>query len=99
MEGWLAIGYGQTGRRSDALNILGELKEQSRNSFVDPTHFAVAYFAVGDKDQAFRWMERAYEERSYFMTTLKLPIWDIIDPTIRRDPRFQAIYTKVGLPP
>ena len=43
-------------------------------------------------------MERAYEERSYFMVGLKSPMWDTI-PNIRQDPRFQAIYKKVGLPP
>jgi hypothetical protein len=55
------------------------------------------YKALGEKDKAFQALEQAYRDRSYFLTTMKLPMWDL-DPTIRSDPRFQTIYKKVGLP-
>jgi len=93
-EGSLAVGYGLTGRRSDALTILNRVKEESSHRFVDPITFASIYFALGDRVQGFQWMERAYKEKSYFMTGLRSPLWDLL----RSDPRFQAIYQKVGLP-
>jgi adenylate cyclase len=98
VEAWLASTYALAGRPSDARKVLGQLKEQSSQRFVDPALFCGIYFALGDKDQGFQSMESAYEERSYFMVGLKSPMWDTI-PTIRQDPRFQAIYKKVGLPP
>ena len=97
VEAWLASTYALAGRPSDARKILSQLKEQSSQRFVDPTLFSGIYFALGDKDQGFQSMERAYEGRSYFMAGLKSPMWDTI-PNIRQDPRFQAIYKKVGLP-
>jgi hypothetical protein len=39
-------------------------------------------------------MDKAYEERSFFLVSLKLPMYD----ALRSEPRFQAIYKKVGLP-
>ncbi len=98
VESWLGTTYALTGRPSDARKILSQLKEQSTQRFVDPIWFSGIYLALGDKDQGFQALERAYEERSYLMTTLRTPMWDTI-PNIRQDPRFQAIYKKVGLPP
>lgn len=99
MESWLGVAYGLAGRRSDALKVLDGLKEQAGRRFVDPIAFVGIFGVLGDRDQAFQWMDKAYDERSYFMTTLKLPIWDIGETPLRQDPRFQAIYKKVGLPP
>jgi tetratricopeptide (TPR) repeat protein len=92
---WLGIAYAQVGRRSDALKILSRLKELSGHRYVDPIAFVGTYWALGDKDRAFQGMNKAYDERSYFMTALKWPMWD----PLRSDPRFQVIYKKVGLPP
>jgi hypothetical protein len=61
---------------------------------VDPIAFISIYAGLGDKDQAFQWMDRACQERDYFMTGLKSPMWDLL----RSDPRFKVIYKKVGLP-
>jgi hypothetical protein len=89
------MAYAQTGRRSDALKVLAEMKAQAANRYVNPVAFIGICWALGDKDQAFHWMDKAYEERSFFLIGLKTPIWD----PLRSDPRFQAMYKKVGLPP
>ena len=92
--GFLGRAYAQAGRRSDSLNVLIKLKELSSHRYVDPVPFIAIYAGLGDNDRAFHWMDKAYWERDYFLVTLKSPNWD----ELRSDPRFQAIYKKVGLP-
>jgi TolB-like protein/DNA-binding winged helix-turn-helix (wHTH) protein len=62
-----------------------------------PTFFvAFLYGLVGDKDQAFAWLERAFAERNAALTDLNVdPIWD----SLRDDPRFKDLVRRVGLPP
>jgi hypothetical protein len=55
---------------------------------------ALVYAALGDKDSAFLWLEKAYEDKSSFMTTLKY--WTVFDP-LRSDPRFKDLLRRVGL--
>jgi hypothetical protein len=57
--------------------------------------FAVIYLGLGEKDQAFAWLEKAYEERSFLLAYLKVdPIWD----PLRSDPRFADLVRRIGLP-
>jgi hypothetical protein len=56
---------------------------------------ALTYAALGDKDKAFLWLEKAYTEKSSFMTSLKF--WSVFDP-LRSDPRFADLLGRVGLP-
>jgi len=51
------------------------------------------YMALGDKDRAFRWLDRCYEERSPWLAWLKT---DRLDP-LRPDPRFADLLRRVGL--
>jgi adenylate cyclase len=87
--------YAQTGRRAEALRILDHLKALSTHRYVDATAFVAIYFGLGENDVAFEWLEKAYTDRSGYLMSLKSPPWD----GVRSDPRFQAIYKKVGLPP
>lgn len=79
------------------LNFLEEAKmltEQRR--YVMPWAIAVAYAALGDRDQAFAWMEKAYEERPLRLGFLKVdPVFD----SLRADPRFANLQRRVGLAP
>lgn len=54
--------------------------------------FAMIYAAVGDKGEAFRWLERAYNERSVWMAFLKVQPW--FDP-LRSDPRFEDLLRRM----
>jgi TolB-like protein/Flp pilus assembly protein TadD len=94
MVAWLGAAYAVAGRRSEALKVLSNLKELSHQRYVDPVAFVTIYTGLGDFDQAFQWMDKAYQERDYLLVTLKSPVWD----PLRSDPRFKAIYKKVGLP-
>ena len=66
-----------------------------RRTDVTPAALAYVYIGLGDKDQAFAWIEKVYQERSNFVTYLKVvPIVD----SLRSDPRFSNIVRRVGLP-
>jgi len=56
--------------------------------------FGIAYAALGDKDQAFQWLERTLQDRSWEITFLK------VDPnldSLHSDPRFSDLVKRVGL--
>lgn len=84
------------GRREQARKLLAELPNLSQREHVDPGEIATAYLALGDEDQAFTWLERAYAERSNYMSSLK--VWPIYDP-VRSDPRFLDLERRVNLVP
>jgi hypothetical protein len=59
-----------------------------------PLQQDLTYAALGNQDQAFSWLEKAYAEKSSFMTTLQF--WSVFDP-IRPTPRFVDLMDRVGL--
>ncbi len=93
-EAGLASGYAAAGQRSEAESILASLIERSREEYVSAFHIAVIFMALGEVDEAFDWLERAYEERSAWMTRLGIdPRFD----SIRTDPRFIGLLRRVGI--
>ena len=55
---------------------------------------ALIHALLGEKDQAFDWMQKAYEDRSAWLVYLKVdPVWD----PLRTDPRFADLLNRVGL--
>jgi serine/threonine-protein kinase len=90
----LAYTYAVSGRRDEALAILDELKEEFERNYLPPTYVATVYAGLGDEDQAFQWLERAYEKRDAELTWLKVnPKW----APIRDDPRFQDLLRRLNL--
>ncbi len=60
-----------------------------------PIAFIASYAHLGEKDEAFEWLEKAFEEGQE-MTNLKVhPIWD----PIRDDPRFPDLMRRINLEP
>ncbi len=95
----LTWGYAASGRKSEALKVLEELKAAAKRRYVLPFHFATAYAGLGEKDLALLWLQRAYEERSLdtgWLTTLGAPLFDDL---LRSDPRFQALLRRMNFPP
>lgn len=92
---WLGRIYALTGRRKEALQIIDELRQKSQRTYIDPTFIAPIYIALGEKDRGFEWLERAYNERSPNLLSLKLEA--AYDP-IRSDPRFADLVRRVGIP-
>ena len=83
------------GRRDEAARILGELQKLASHKYVAPYFRVLIYTALGEKDQALEWLEKAFEERSEWLVWLK------VDPkldSLRSDPSFTALVQRVGLP-
>jgi TolB-like protein/DNA-binding winged helix-turn-helix (wHTH) protein/Flp pilus assembly protein TadD len=95
--GRLGNTYAVSGQRGEALRVLGQLRELSQVGYVSPVSFALVYIGLGEKDQAFAWLEKAYEERSTLLTQrIKVdPIYD----SLRSDPRFQDLLRHMKLAP
>jgi len=91
--GWT---YALAGRRGEALTVLAQLKLLAKQRYVDATALALVYTGLGNKDQAFAWLEMGYQERSVMMTALKS---DARFDGLRSDPRFQDLLRRVGFPP
>ena len=72
-----------------------ELKEREKTRYVSPLDFARAYAQLGNKEQAFKYLDDAFVDRSPGLVFLKVDrAWDLV----RSDPRFAAAVRKVGLP-
>ena len=56
----LVWAYAHAGRRADALRLLEELKKRQQTGYVPAAAFVNAYLGLGDNDEAFAWLERAY---------------------------------------
>ena len=92
--GVLGMCYGRDGRKAEALKILNELLELNRHRYVTPVALAYVYIGLGEKDQAFAWLEKAYQERSNFLSYLKVA--PSADP-LRSDPRLEHLLRRMGL--
>jgi len=68
---------------------------QRKTEYISAYNIAALYSDLGDKDQAFRWLNTAYQERNPDMEGLKTDF--LLDP-LRSDPRFAELVRKVGLP-
>jgi len=90
----LGRAYSVAGLRGVLQQQLEELEEISRQRYVSPLDIASIYTRLGEQDQAFEWLEKAFEQRFSLMPWLKL------DPSLdslRPDPRFDALLKKIGL--
>src|SRR5438552_3117055 len=95
MKATLAHAYAMA-KNPEARKILLELEEAAEQRYVSPYDIATIYAALGEKDQAFAWLEKAYEERSGWLAYLQVnPILD----NLRPDPRFAGLVRRIGLTP
>jgi serine/threonine-protein kinase len=91
----LGYAYAASGNRTKAEKVLGQLQTLRTQQYVPPFTSALIYAGLGDKDQAFAWLEKAYTERSVWMPWLKVdPKFD----SLRSDPHFAELMRRVGLP-
>lgn len=92
--GILGMVYGFAGRKAEASRILNELLSLTKTRYVTPAALAYVNIGLGDKDQAFFWLEKAYEERSNFIAYIM--VVPIADP-LRSDPRFESLLKRTRL--
>jgi DNA-binding winged helix-turn-helix (wHTH) protein/TolB-like protein/tetratricopeptide (TPR) repeat protein len=96
MKGTLGVGYALAGDRAAAKATLAELETLRAESYASALDIADIHAALGDREQAFRWLDRAEAERSFHLIYLK--VWPELDP-LRADPRFEALILRLGLKP
>ena len=100
LKGWnplvetsLGVIYVQMDKREKTQEILDELIKRSELEYVSPFHIALVYFALGENDQGFEWLDIAYEKRDYWLLWIKIePFLD----NIRIDQRFKMLIKKMG---
>jgi TolB-like protein/Flp pilus assembly protein TadD/predicted Ser/Thr protein kinase len=92
----IAFVYARWGKKQDAYELLRKLEAEGnpQKEPLSPGMMAAAYGALGEKDKAFSWLEKAYEEGDLILGYLK--VRPMFDP-LRADPRFAELTKKVGL--
>ena len=94
VEAEVASAYAGAGRIAEAQTVLDRLLIRARSEDVPPELFSLVYARLGQVDEAFAYLERAFEQRSRRVLWLKVdPRWD----PLRADPRFDALLARLGL--
>ena len=91
----LAQAYAAHGDRARCEAMLPRILDGLRGGQVSPYSVANIYVALHDHDQAFAWLERAYEDRDRMMVSLR--VHPRLDP-LRGDPRFADLLARMNLP-
>ena len=86
---------GRTGRRADAQQMVTTMKQISQSRWVSPYLFALVYAGLGDRNETFRWLEKAYEVRDISLVFLTVdPKWD----SVRSEERFKQLLRRCRFP-
>lgn len=86
----LGYAFAASGRGNEARQTLEELQEVGH---VDPAFIAVIYVGLKEKDRAFEYLEKAYENRSVWLALLNIsPLFE----SLRSDPRFTSLLRRIG---
>ncbi len=91
----LGHGLASAGRKEEALEILGKLKERSKEQYVPSYWIAVIYNGLKERDQVIAWLHKAFDERSSWL------VWANTEPRfdwLRKDPDFEALMKAMKFP-
>jgi TolB-like protein len=92
--GHLGNAYARAGQKSAAMQSIARLKEDVQKDGVGRYEIALVYAGLGDKKDAFQWLDDAY--RSHDVGLVYLKVDPCLDP-LRTDPRFDSLLRRVGL--
>ena len=90
----LASAWAASGKQAEATEILATLHKMSQTQYVSPMDVALVHTALGQKDLAFQWLDKAYDDQSEML--LFLENYAPFAP-LRSDPRFSALLHGVGV--
>ena len=94
-KGYLGLWLARSGKREEALKLLGELKQEATRDYVQGYTFAVIHIGLGDKAEALNWLEKHMSARSETANTYAVaPELD----DLRSEPRFKAMLKRMNLP-
>jgi tetratricopeptide (TPR) repeat protein len=89
----LAWGLASAERSEEAQGLLGQLQQRAETGFVSPLSFALVHVALGQNDEAFDWLERAYQMR-FAVLPLFAAAWPPLEP-LRSDSRFADLIERI----
>ncbi len=92
----LGFGYAVAGKKDEAKRILSRLKREHEQGLVPSGSIAILYGALGQLNEAFAWLEKAYKERDPELTYLRIPNRRFAP--LRSDPRYADLLRRMGLP-
>jgi serine/threonine protein kinase/tetratricopeptide (TPR) repeat protein len=93
--GHIGGAYAKLGRADEARKILQHAEESWKPDGQSSMWMAAIYAGLGEKDAAFDWLEKAFQEHTYFLVFLKMhPLFD----NLHGDPRFDALVKRIGIP-
>jgi serine/threonine protein kinase/tetratricopeptide (TPR) repeat protein len=91
----LGVTYGLAGRKEEARKVLAKLLEKRKTQFLPPTQIAMIYAGLGERDTAFAWLERAFEDKAWLIDEMNVdPLFDVF----KGDPRFDDLIRKMNYP-
>jgi len=93
--GNLGFAYAFQGNRADALAIAKELEENNSDSGTTGNEIAAIYAGLGDKDKAFEWLEKSFENKGTRLVEIR---WHFHFASLRDDPRLADLVRRMGLP-
>ncbi len=94
-KAYLALWLARSGKRDEALKLLGELKELATQSYVAGDSFALIYVGLGDREETLNWLEKHMESHAETANTYAVaPEYD----ELRSEPRFKAMLKRMNLP-
>jgi TolB-like protein/Tfp pilus assembly protein PilF len=85
-----------SGRRGEARGIVDQLIDLRNHRYVSAYSIAAVYSGLDEKDRAFEWLQKAFEERSWSLAFVAVD--PDMDP-LRSDPRFSETTRRLGLSP
>ena len=92
--GFLGYAYALAGNRNEAENKLNELEDLSKRIYVPPYSKGLICTALGETNEAFEWLEKAYASQNEWLNWLKVA--PEVDP-LRADSRFQDLMNRLNL--
>ena len=92
----LAITYARMGRLGEARQILAELKEVAAKKYIAAEEIAAVYVALGDKEEAFKWLARACDDHGGAIQAI--PVRPVFK-ALHSEPRFWAMVRRLGIDP
>lgn len=95
--GGLGKAYADSGNKVEAQKVLERLIASSKERYVPSYAMAPIFAALGEKDEAFKWLEKGMEEHSPWMVA-NLPLAPDFD-SLRSDPRFNTLLQRMNLLP
>ena len=90
-----AVTLARAGKTAEARAMLARLEAYGRDHYVNPISVTAVHTALGDRDQAFAWLDRTVEDRTGWLWGIAT--WPEFD-SLRQDPRLGQLIKRIGLP-